>query len=122
ELCQCVLDRCRYLNNAALRERRNAYEMARAKITRAVQDRQLPGIKEDCPEFKQVGSQVLQDVLKRVDLAFQAFFRRVHAGEKPGYPRFKSRNRYDSFTYSQAGWKLSEDDGRLVLSGIGALK
>jgi putative transposase len=66
----------------------------------------------------------LQDVLKRVDLAFQAFFRRVRAGEKPGYPRFKSYNCYDSFTYSQASWKLSEseDDARLVLAGIGALK
>ena len=42
------------------------------------------------------------------------------AGEKPGYPHLRSRDRYDSFTYSQAGWKLT--DGRLVLSGIGALK
>jgi putative transposase len=119
---QWVLDRCRELYNAALQERRDAYQMAGAKVGYYVQKRELPGVKKDCPEFKQVGSQVLQDVLKRVDLAFQAFFRRVHAGEKPGYPRFKSRNRYDSFTYSQAGWKLSEDDGRLVLAGIGALK
>jgi putative transposase len=119
---QWVLDRCRELYNAALQERRDAYEMAGAEITRYMQSGELPGIKEDCPEFKQVGSQVLQDVLKRVDLAFQAFFRRVRAGEKPGYPRFKSYNRYDSFTYSQAGWTLSDNDGRLVLTGIGALK
>jgi putative transposase len=62
----------------------------------------------------------LQDVIQRVEWAFAAFFRRVRAGEKPGYPRFRSRDRYDSFTYSQAGWKL--DHGRLVLAGIGALK
>jgi putative transposase len=119
---QWVLDRCRELYNAALQERRDAYEMACAKITRYTQSGELPGIKEDCLEFKQVGSQVLQEVLKRVDLAFQAFFRRVRAGDKPSYPRFKSDNRYDSFTYSRAGWELSEDDGRLLLAGIGALK
>jgi putative transposase len=94
--------------------------MAGASVSYYTQKRELPGIKEERPEFKHVGSQVLQDVLKRVDLAFQAFFRRVRAGEKPGYPRFKSYDRYDSFTYSQAGWKLA--DGRLVLAGIGALK
>jgi putative transposase len=120
EHLQWVLDRCRELYNAALQERRDAYEMAGVRVNYCVQARELPGVKEDYPEFKHVGSQVLQDVLKRVDLAFQAFFRRVRAGDKPGYPRFKSRHRYDSFTYSQAGWKL--DDGRLVLSGIGALK
>ena len=119
---QWVLDRCRELYNVALQERRDAYEMAGAKVSYYAQKRELPGVKEDCPEFKQVGSQVLQDVLKRVDLAFQAFFRRVRAGDKRGYPRFKSYHRYDSFTYSQAGWKLSENDGRLVLAGIGALK
>jgi putative transposase len=63
----------------------------------------------------------LQDVLQRVEWAFAAFFRRVRAGEKPGYPRFRSRDRYDSFTCSQAGWKL-KDDGRLHLTGIGAIK
>jgi putative transposase len=117
---QWVLDRCRELYNAALQERRDAYDMARVKVSYYAQSRELPGVKEDRPEFEQIGSQVLQDVLKRVDLAFQAFFRRVRAGDKPGYPRFKSYNRYDSFTYSQAGWKL--DDGRLLLAGIGALK
>jgi putative transposase len=120
EQLQWVLDRCRELYNAALQERRDAYRMAGVKVGYYAQKRELPGVKEDCPELGHVGSQVLQDVLGRVDLAFQAFFRRVRAGEKPGYPRFKSYDRYDSFTYSQAGWKL--DDGRLLLAGIGALK
>jgi putative transposase len=43
----------------------------------------------------------LQDVIQRVDRAFQAFFRRVKNGETPGYPRFQGRNRYNSFTYPQ---------------------
>ena len=54
-------------------------------------------------QLKDVHSQVLQEVVKRVDLAFQAFFRRVKSGEKPGYPRFKGHGRYDSITYTQSG-------------------
>jgi putative transposase len=82
--------------------------------------RELPGVKEVRPEYREVGSQVLQDVIQRVERAFAAFFRRCKAGEKPGYPRFRGRERYDRFTYSQAGWKIAQ--GRLVLAGIGALK
>jgi putative transposase len=117
---QGVLDRCRELYNAALQERRDAYRMAGVTVTYYAQKRELPGVKDVRPEYRQIGSQVLQDVIQRVEWAFTAFFRRVAAGEKPGYPRFRSRDRYDSFTYSQAGWKLQGE--RLVLVGIGALK
>src|SRR5207248_1309723 len=55
------------------------------------------------PELSEVPSQVLQDVVKRVDLAFDAFFQRVEQGQKPGYPRFKSRFRYASLTFKQHG-------------------
>src|SRR5438477_13091954 len=115
-----VLDRCRELYNAALEERRDAYRMAGKGLGYCDQAGELPGLKEDCPEYKEVGSQVLQNVLKRVDQAFAAFFRRVRVGQTPGYPRFKGRDRYDSFTYTQAGWRLQ--DGRLVLTGIGSIK
>jgi putative transposase len=120
ERLQWVLDRCRELYNAALQERRDAYRMAGVTVDYYAQKRALPGVKEVRPEYRAIGSQVLQDVIQRVERAFAAFFRRVRAGEKPGYPRFRSCDRYDSFTYSQAGWKLV--DGRLVLAGIGALK
>jgi putative transposase len=50
------------------------------------------------PENCDIHSQVLHDVLTRLDRAFQAFFRRVQAGEVPGYPRFQGSNRYNSFT------------------------
>jgi len=56
----------------------------------------------------------------RVDLAFKAFFQRVKAGENPGYPRFKERGRYDSFTYKQSGFNLDGD--RLHLSKIGEVR
>ena len=76
--------------------------------------------KKDNKWLQKVHSQVLQDVLKRLDKAFQNFFRRVKAGEKLGYPRFKGRDRYDSFTFPQTGYKI--EDGQIVLSKIGAIK
>ena len=57
-------------------------------VTVAQQSAQLPAIKEVRPEYRDIHSQVLQDVLTRLDRAFQRFFARVKAGEKPGYPRF----------------------------------
>jgi putative transposase len=73
------------------------------------------------PEYTAVHSQVLQDVVQRVDRAFQAFFRRVKAGETPGYPRFHGRNRYNSLTYPQFGNGATLDNGFLVLSKIGRM-
>lgn len=112
---------CCELYNAALQERRDAFRRAGISISYPQQSKQLPEIKEIRPEYKEIGSQVLTDVLRRLDKAFQAFFRRAKSGgSKVGYPRFKSRHRYDSLTFSQCGWKL---DGRsLTLQGIGALR
>jgi len=70
--------------------------------------------------LKGVYSQVLQNVQQRVELAFQAFFRRVKAGEKPGYPRFRGYGWYDSFTFKQFGFELL--DNGLFLSKIGVMK
>ena len=67
-----------------------------------------------------IHSQVAQDVLKRLDKAFKSFFRRVKNGETPGYPRFKSWNRYNSFTYPDSGFRII--DNKLKLSKIGEIK
>src|SRR5258708_13677348 len=86
---------------------------------------------ESRQEDQGIAGHVLQDVLRRLDRAFQNFLRRCRNGENPGFPRFQGRNRYDSFTYpDSAGWKLTERDvpqgkkGRNVklhLSKIGAI-
>jgi putative transposase len=115
-----ILWRCRDLYNAALYQRREAYRVQGLGVSYYAQKRELPGVRKADAQYRAVGSQVLQDVIHRVELAFAAFFRRVKAGEKPGYPRFRGRDRYDSFTLSQTGWKIA--DGRLVLTGIGAIK
>ena len=118
---QEVLDRCRELYNAALQERRDAYRMAHVSIGYNQQAVQLPEIKEIRPEYADIHSQVLQDTLRRVDKAFKAFSRRVKNGEKAGYPRFQGYGRYDSFTFPQSGFSLTEDN-RVCLSKIGTIK
>jgi putative transposase len=116
-----VLRRCRELYNAALTERREAWRTCRVSITVAGQSAQLPDIKQERPEYQAIHSQVLQDVLTRLDRAFQAFFRRVKHGEQPGYPRVKRGARFDSFTYKQFGNGATLDTGCLALSKIGRL-
>jgi putative transposase len=113
-----TLEVCRELYNAALQERREAYRQAQQSLNYYDQANQLPAIKQARPDVADVHSQVLQDTLRRVQKAFDNFFRRVKAGEQPGYPRFQGRDRYDSFTFPQGGWKL--DGKKLTLSKLGS--
>jgi putative transposase len=112
---------CAELYNAALQERRDAYWMCGKSISYTQQAAQMPEIKILRPEYEAIYSQVLQDVLRRVDKAFQAFFSRVKVGQTPGYPRYKSKQRYGSLTYPQSGFGIDEQ-GKLSLSKIGHLK
>src|SRR5690242_21557289 len=116
-----VLRRCRELYNAALQERKEASEKRGVSVSEAMQSAQLPEVKDVRPEYRDIHSQVLQDVLTRLDRAFQAFFRRVKNGETPGYPRFQGSNRYNSFTYKQFGNGVTLDHGFLILSKIGRI-
>jgi putative transposase len=79
----------------------------------------LPDLKAALAAYAELHSQVLQEVLTRLDRAFQAFFRRLKSGETPGYPRFQGRNRSHSFTYKQYGNGARLDNGLLVLAKIG---
>lgn len=116
-----TLARCRELYNAALSERRDSYKATGRGVTYYQQKRDLPEIKDHIrEEYQQIHSQILQDVLGRLDKAFKAFFRRISKGEKPGYPRFQGRLRYTSFTYPQGGYTLSGK--HIILSKIGTIK
>jgi len=109
---------CR-LYNAAIQERRDAWRMSRTRIDFYTQDKQLKEIRAaddiSIPSFN-----TARHVLRRIDLAFQAFFRRVKAGQKPGYPRFRSRTRFDSLTFTIGHG--AGIDNRLRLAGIGHVK
>ena len=107
KLCWTLM-RCRELYNAALSQRREAYRMTGKSISYYEQKRDLPEIKTEIrPEYQDIHSQVLPDVLLRLNRAFEHFFRRIKNGEEPGYPRFPGRNRYNSFTYPQGGYSLA---------------
>jgi putative transposase len=115
-----TLDLCRWTYNQTLAYRKNLYEQEGKSSSKYATNALLPAWKEQKPELNEVFSQVLQNVQERVDLALKAFFRRVKAGEEPGYPRFRGKGWYDSFTYPQKGFKL--DVGKLYLSKIGDIK
>jgi putative transposase len=120
-----LLDRtlmlCRHVYNAAVGERREAWGKCGVSVGYYQQRAELPPIKAEMPDYAEVHSQVLQDVVQRVDCAYQAFFRRVKAGENPGYPRFHGRTRYNSMTYPQFGNGATLDNRFLVLSKIGRI-
>ena len=117
-----VLWRCRTLYNTALEERKTAWDRRGVSVSYYQQKAELPDLKAAFPEYAEVNAQVLQDVILRVERAYQAFFRRVKAGEQPGYPRFQGRNRDNSFTYPQYGGGAVLDGGMLNLSKIGRLR
>jgi putative transposase len=116
-----VLGLCCRLYNVALEHRKTAYERCHVSISRYGQEAELKEIRSEFPEYAGIHSHVLQDVLARLDKAFQAFFRRLKAGEKPGYPRFRSSTRYNSLTYKEFGTGAALDNGFLVLSKIGRI-
>lgn len=115
-----TLELCRWTYNETLALRKNAWESQQKNIGYYDSKKMIPEWKKTKPELKNVHSHVLQDISKRVDLAFQAFFRRIKTGEKPGYPRFRGYGRYDSFTYFESGYELK--DSKLWLSKIGEVK
>lgn len=117
-----TLEICRRLYNHALAERKKAWAEDGKSISFAHQSANLPALKQQWLALQHVHSQVLINTLRRVDGAFRAFFRRVKAGKKPGYPRFRGRGWYDSFTYPQWGNGVRLEGRRLILSKIGAIR
>jgi putative transposase len=118
---EAVLWHCRTLYNVALEQRIIAWQRCHISVTRFEQEAELKAIRAAFPDYAAIHSHVLQDVLARLDKTYQAFFRRVQAGEKPGFPRFQGRERWHSFTYKEYGNGARLDNGSLVLSKIGRI-
>ena len=116
-----VLWRCRDLYNTALEQRITAYQRGHASVSRYQQEAELKEIRAAFPEYEAIHSHVLQDVLARLDTTSQAFFRRVRRGEKAGFPCFKGRHRFRSFTCKEYGNGAWLDNGVLALSKIGRI-
>lgn len=85
--------------NAGLQERCEAWKLQRKNITYNDQCAEITELRKD-PRFAKIAVDIQREPLRRLDRAFKAFFRRCKAGEKPGFPRFRSWRRYDSFLFS----------------------
>ena len=120
-----TLATCRHLYNDSLAERKREAELNELERTFGIRPWGKPewinyydqanGLSGSKTSYqKEIFSQVLQNVLKRVDRSFKNFFNGF------GYPRFQGKNRYNSFTYPQKGFELK--DGKLILSKIGSIK
>jgi len=120
---QTILDCCRWVYNKTLETRRDAWQERQESLSLYDTNKMLPGWKEEHSWLKSGHAQAMQNAQVRLDLAFKAFFRRVKTDEKPGYPRFRGKDRYDSFTYPQEkyNWRLA-DNGRVRLSKVGYVK
>jgi putative transposase len=111
-----TLETCKQVYNSLLNWRKHDYDILGKSPSKVEQQAAFPKWKQEHAELSDVYSQVLQNVAVRVDLAFDAFFRRVKAGETPGFPRVQGDG-YDSFTYPQSGFGFHQ--GKLRLSKIG---
>jgi putative transposase len=103
-----------------LEHRITAYKAMGIFISYKDQQNELPLLKADFPGLKNIHSQVLQNILRRIDRSFQNFYRRLKQGEKPGFPRFKGRDRFDSMCYPQSGFRLN--GSTVEISKIGNIK
>ena len=116
-----TLETCRLVYNSLVNDRKFQYDTAQVSVSRYTQQAYLPKWKKNHSELKAVYSQVLQDVVHRVELAFKAFFDRVEKGETPGFPRLKGEGQYDSITFTQND-SFKVGDSTVRLAKIGQVK
>jgi putative transposase len=119
-LLEDVLSTSADLYNAALQERRDAWRMAGKSISYFDQCHELTKLRAEDETVRSIPVEIAREPLRRVHRAFQAFFRRCKAGDKPGYPRFRSKDRYNSFALSAPGFRLEGD--RLYVWKLGGFK
>lgn len=115
-----ILNSCRYLYNSMLEYERYIYEKDIRFANKIELNNLLPDLKIINPSLKIIHSQILQNVNDRIIKSFNGFFDRINTGKTVGYPRFKSMNRYNSFTYPQSGFKFTSQN-KINLSKIGEI-
>lgn len=116
---------CCDLYNAALQERRDAWRLLGKSVTRYDQQKSLTQVRAEDTEVAAMSAWALRSALDRLDGAFKGFFRRVKAGAKPGFPRWRAKRRYDSFAYPATAKHVINGSGRsarLHVPILGAVK
>lgn len=112
-----VLFLCRQLYNAALQQRIEAYKKQDISLSLYDQYKDLTQLRGDDESYKALPVEMTRlTSLHRLDKAFKGFFRRLKKGEKPGFPRFKGRDRFDTLVFGKAGWKI---DGKKLIIKAG---
>ena len=109
------------LYNAALQERRDAYQINKKSLNYYDQANQLKEIRAN-GDLSLANFSCCQDILRRVDKTFKAFFNRVKRGDKAGFPRFKAAKRFDSITFPSYGDGIKLTGNKLKIQGVGQVK
>jgi putative transposase len=124
-----LLGVCCEVYNAGLEERREAWKHSRTKVSVFDQFNQLAWLRAHRPDVFAFGLQPIRGTLRRLDEAYGAFLRRAAAGETPGFPRFRSRSRFDTIYWAEpASWKIDlgpdadPNGATLYLQGIGTIR
>lgn len=121
--CEAILTHCQHLYNACLEQRISFYRSTGVAIRWAEQSRQLTELRAEDVFARSVPRAIQEAVIKRVEITYQAFFRRVKNGDTPGFPRFRTRQRYKSFEYSSDARKPSPLRGdKLIVYGVGSCR
>ena len=111
---------CRSLYNGALEERISYYKKFRKSISRYDQQKSLTTLRDEDPDFAEVPVTVLRSSLARLDKAYKSFFSRLKKGDTPGFPRFKSRDRFSSFNLDSFVPKI--EDSRIKIPRLGRVR
>lgn len=117
-----VLETHRRLYNQCLAMRKESYEKDKTSLTYYDQSKWFTTAKQSNEWFRKINAQSAQQTMKRLDKAFQAFFRRMKTGQKPGYPRFKSFCTLNSMTFPQFGSGVKFVDEKLRIQHVGLVR
>jgi len=117
-----LLDIARNIYNAALAERRYAWKMQRKSLNYYDQQAEIKELRKALPEVAQLNFTATEDITRRLDKTFKAFFRRIKNGEKVGYPRFKNYHRFNSITFPSYGDGIKIRDNRVYIQNVGLVK
>jgi putative transposase len=117
-----ALESHRRLYNACLDQRKTAYETDGTSIRYADQSAWFKAERETNPYFARLNFSAGQATMRRLEKSFANFFRRVKAGEKPGYPRFKGRDFFNSIEYPSHGDGIRLKGNRLRVQHVGVIR
>lgn len=118
--CERALDASRFVYNCGLEHRIRVYEANGKSVGLYEQFQELTEARKEIPELRNTLRTIQADALERLDEAFKAFFRRIKAGEKPGFPRFKGCHRYRTFGLKLEPKRQCPLKGdKLVVPGVG---